>query len=58
VGADRQVITILELDIPMTEFKAVSASLTHPDALKRLGAIVETTQLEGFYEDVFEETSF
>lgn len=42
----------------MTEFKAVSASLTHPDALKRLGAIVETTQLEGFYEDVFEETSF
>jgi len=57
VANDRQVITILELDITAAEFKAVSASLTRPDALERLADIVETTQLEGLYEDVFDERS-
>ncbi len=57
VANDRQVITILELDIPVTEFKVASASLTRPDALGRLADIVETTQLEALYEDLFDETS-
>ncbi len=57
VANDRQIITILELDVPAAEFKAASASLTRPDALERLGEIVETTQLEGLYEDVFDEAS-
>jgi len=56
VSNDRQVMTILELDIPLEEFKAVSASLTRPDALERLEEIVEATQLEGLYEDVFDES--
>jgi len=51
---DRQVITIVELDIPASEFKAVSPTLTRPDALERLR---ETTLLEAIYEDVFDEAS-
>lgn len=54
---DRQVITIIELDVPASEFAAASASLTRPDALDRLAEIVETTQLEGVYEDIFDEVS-
>jgi hypothetical protein len=54
---DRQVITIIELDVPAAEFKAASASLTRSDALARLAEIVETTQLEGVYEDIFDEVS-
>jgi len=50
-------MTILELDIPVTEFAKVSASLTRPDARERLGEIVESTQLDGLYEDVFDERS-
>jgi len=57
VANDRQVITILELDMSVEEFGAIAASLTRPDALARLGEIVETTELEGLYEDVFELTS-
>jgi len=51
VANDRQVITIIELDVPAGEVKAAIASLTLPDALARLAEIVETTQLEGVYED-------
>ncbi len=54
VANDRQVITTLELDMSMEEFTAVRASLTRPDALERLAEIVDTTQLEGLYEDVFD----
>lgn len=54
---ERQVITIIELDVPAAEFKAASAALTRPDALARLAEIIETTQLEGMYEDIFDEVS-
>lgn len=54
---DRQVITIIELDVPAAEFTTASASLTHPDSLRRLERIVESTQLQAVYEDVFDETS-
>lgn len=57
VADERQVITIIELDVPPSEFRAASSALTHPDALARLAEIVETTQLEGVYEDVFDEVS-
>lgn len=57
VANDRQVITILELDVPAAEFKIASGSLTRPDALERLAEIVEATDLEGLYEDVFDGTS-
>lgn len=53
VADDRQVITILELDMSMTEFEARRATLTRPDALERLGEIVATTELAGTYEEVF-----
>jgi hypothetical protein len=51
VADDRQVITIIELDVPASGFKAASTSLTRPDALARLAEFVATTQLEGVYED-------
>jgi hypothetical protein len=57
VANDRQVITILELDVPVSEFESASAALTRPDALQRLDEIVQATDLEGLYEDVFDETS-
>ena len=54
---DRQVITIIELDVPAAEFASASASLTHPDSRRRLEKIVESTQLQAVYEDVFDELS-
>jgi hypothetical protein len=49
---DRQVVTILELDVAPGDFTSVAGSLTRPDALDRLAEIVESTQLEGLYEQV------
>jgi len=57
VADDRQVITILELDMSLAEFQDQRASLTRPDALDRLAEIVQTTELEGLYEDVFNNES-
>jgi len=57
VADDRQVITIIALDVPAAEFRAASASLTRPDALQCLAEVVESTVLEGLYEDVYDETS-
>jgi hypothetical protein len=33
----------------------VSVRLTRPDALDRLGELVEDTQVEGLFEDLFDE---
>lgn len=57
VANGRQVITIIELDVPAGEFRAASSSLTRADALARLADIVESTELEGVYEDIFDENS-
>lgn len=57
VANDRQVITIIELDVPAGEFRAASSSLTRADALARLADIVDSTELEGVYEDIFNENS-
>jgi hypothetical protein len=51
------VITIVEVDVPVAEFETASAALTRPDARQRLAEIVEATDLEGLYEDVFDESS-
>ncbi len=58
VANDRQVITILELDVSIEEFGTIADSLTRPDARERLGEIVETTELEGVYHEVFGPPSF
>ncbi|MDR8412393.1 hypothetical protein MTP10_27140 [Nonomuraea sp. 3-1Str] len=55
VADDRQVITVLELDMSLAEFENKRAVLTRPDALERLAEIVDTTELEGLYEDVFDD---
>jgi len=57
VADDRQVLTTVELDVPVEEFAAATTALTHPDALKRLAEIVERTDLEGLYEDLPGEPS-
>ncbi|MGH4028091.1 hypothetical protein ACQB60_04030 [Actinomycetota bacterium Odt1-20B] len=54
---DRQVITVLHLDMTLAEFQERAASLTRPDALDRLAEIVESTELTGVFEDVFDETA-
>lgn len=51
---DRQVITVLELDMSLAEFEDQRTALTRPDALDRLAEIVDTTELEGLYEEVFD----
>jgi len=58
VGDDRQVITVLEMDVSAEEFTLVAPTLTRPDAVDRLAEIVESTQLEGVYDDVFAPDSF
>lgn len=55
---DRQVLTIIELDVAPEEFPAVSATLTRPDAVDRIAELVESTQLEGVYEQVLDDSSF
>ncbi len=55
---DRQVITILELDVAADDFARVVASLTRPDAVQRLDEIVASTELAGVYEEVFGPASF
>jgi hypothetical protein len=57
VADARQVITVLELDMTAAEFPAVRAKLARPDALARLGGIVESTQLEGLFEEVFDHAA-
>jgi hypothetical protein len=54
VSDDRQVITVLGLSVPPREFASVAGGLTRPDALERLSQIVESTQLEGVYEQVLD----
>lgn len=51
---DRQVITILEVDTSPAEFAALVPSLTREDAVQQLRDIVETTELEGVYEELFQ----
>jgi hypothetical protein len=57
VADDRQVITILELDVSLEQFQAMQSSLTRPDALQRLGEIVETTELAAVFEQVLDNAS-
>lgn len=52
-AADRQVITILEVDASLEEFGAIGSTLTRPDALDRLGEIVVSTELAGVFEQVW-----
>ncbi|KPC61828.1 hypothetical protein [Streptomyces chattanoogensis] len=54
---DRQVVTILHLDMSLAEFEERRASLTRPDALERLAELVESTDLVGVFEDVCEEAA-
>jgi hypothetical protein len=51
---ERQVLTILELDIGPSQFNQVVYSLTRPDALPRLTEIVESTELEGIFEHLID----
>ncbi|MEU4235593.1 hypothetical protein AB0F17_65995 [Nonomuraea sp. NPDC026600] len=55
VADDRQVITVLEMDMSLAEFEDRRTELTRPDALERLAEIVDTTELEGLYEEAFND---
>lgn len=58
VTNERQVITILELDMPMERFAVIAPSLTRLDALDRVRELVASTELEGVYEEVFGPETF
>ncbi len=58
VDDPRQVLTIMELDVTMDQFVAIAPSLTRPDALDNVRDLVESTELEGVYEGVFDPASF
>ena len=47
----------LSAPTPPVEFKTASASLTRSNAAERMDEIVESTQLQGLFEDVFDEVS-
>lgn len=55
---DRQVITIIELDVAADDFPAAATTLTRPDALSRIADLIESTQLEGVYEHVMDDSAF
>lgn len=52
---ERRVLTVLEMDVTPQDFDAISPRLTRPDARERLAEIVESTHLQGLYEQVFDE---
>ncbi|HLI35743.1 MAG TPA: hypothetical protein VKV80_00150 [Streptosporangiaceae bacterium] len=58
VTDERQVITILELDMTMDRFAVIAPSLTRLDALDRVSELVESTELQGIYEEVFGPETF
>jgi hypothetical protein len=58
VTDERQVITILELDMTMDRFAVIAPSLTRLDALDRVRELVESTELQGIYEEVFGPETF
>lgn len=55
---DRQVLTIIELDIAPDQLSTVLPSLTRPDALDRVAELIAATQLEGVFQQVADESSF
>lgn len=57
VANDRQVITVVEFDVPVAEIATTIASLIRPDARDRLSEITATSELEAVFEDVFDETT-
>lgn len=57
IANDRQVITIVEFDVPVAEIPTTIASLIRRDARDRLSEIIETSELEAVFEDVFDETT-
>ncbi len=54
----QQVMTIIEVDASLEEFATIRASLARPDAAMQLDQIVQSTQLEGVFEEVFNAESF
>jgi hypothetical protein len=55
---DRKVLTVVELDIAPEEFASVAPTLFRPDAAGRIAELVESTELEGVYEQVIDESGF
>jgi hypothetical protein len=51
VTDDRQIMSIVALDLAPEAFPTVLADLVHPRSQQRLDAIVESTQLEAVYVD-------
>ena len=48
---DRQIISIVEVDVAAKDLPGVLAYLVHPDSADRLDEVIESTQLEAVFED-------
>ncbi|HYS35764.1 MAG TPA: hypothetical protein VEO01_09055 [Pseudonocardiaceae bacterium] len=57
VANERQVITIIELDTTPERFTALRDTLTRPDGAARIAELVESTELEGLYDQVLDDSA-
>jgi hypothetical protein len=55
---DRKVVTIVELDVTPEQFPSIAPTLFRPDAAERIAELVASTELEGVYEHVMDDSAF
>lgn len=55
---DRKVLTIIELDIAPEGFNSIAPTLFRPDASDRIAELVVSTELQGVYEHVMDDSAF
>ena len=49
---ERQILTVLEVDVSAEEYGDLATSLVKPNAWERLSEVVESTELETVFEQV------
>lgn len=55
---DRKVLTIVELDISPEQSPPIPPTLFHTDAAERIAELVASTELEGVYEHLMDDSAF
>lgn len=55
---DRKVLTIVELDISPEQFPPIPPTLFRTDAAERIAELVASTELEGVYEHLMDDSAF
>lgn len=55
---DRKVLTIVELNISPEQFPLIAPTLFRADAAERIAELVASTELEGVYEHLMDDSAF